>query len=59
MNKKVSILIISIILTIIVFGVSTYMQKQLVDYVPTIRCIVMRNDKEAFELVVETAKAAL
>ena len=53
MNKKVSILIISIILTIIVFGVSTYMQKQLVDYVPTIRCIVMRNDKEAFEKITE------
>ena len=44
MNKKVSILIISLFLTIIVFAISTYMQKQIVDYVPTMKCMIVNND---------------
>jgi len=51
MNKKVSILIISIILTLIVFGISTYMQKKIIDYIPTMKCIVVTEDIEAYEQI--------
>lgn len=53
MNKKVSILIISIFLTIVVFSISTYMQKQLVDYVPTMKCMIVNNDIEAYNKINE------
>lgn len=53
MNKKVSLLIISIVLTIIVFGISTYMQKKLVNYVPTMKCIILNKDIEAYEQINE------
>lgn len=53
MNKKVSLLIVSIFLTIIVFSISTYMQKKLVAYVPTIKCMVMNKEIEAFEKITE------
>lgn len=51
MNKKVSILIISIILTFIVFIISTYAQKKLINYVPTVKCIVVTEDIEAHEQI--------
>lgn len=51
MNKKASILIVSIILTLIVFGVSTYMQKRLVNYIPTMKCLIASKDIEAYEQV--------
>lgn len=53
MNKKVSLLIISIVLTTIVFGISTYMQKKLVNYVPTMKCIILNKDIEAYEQITE------
>lgn len=53
MNKKVSLLIVSLFLTIIVFSISTYLQKKLVDYVPNMKCMVVNKDIEAFELVTE------
>lgn len=53
MNRKVSLLMITILLTVIVFGISTYLQKQLVDYVPTVTCMVMKQAKEAGEMVTE------
>lgn len=53
MNKKVSLLIVSIILTIVVFSISTYMQKKLVNYVPTMKCMVIERDIEAFENITE------
>lgn len=53
MNKKVSILIISVVLTIIVFAISTYMQKKLVNYIPTVRCMTVTRDVEAFENITE------
>ena len=53
MNKKVSILIISIILTIIVFAISTYMQKKLINYVPTMKCMIVTKDIEAYEQIDE------
>ena len=51
MNKKVSILILSIVLTIIVFIISTHMQKRLVNYIPTMKCIIVTKDVEAFEKI--------
>ena len=44
MNKKVSLLILSIILAIIVFSASTYLQKKLVNYVPTMKCLMATKD---------------
>lgn len=49
MNKKVSILIITIILTMIVFSISTYLQKKLVNYIPTMKCLVATDTIEAYE----------
>jgi hypothetical protein len=40
MNKKITLLIISIILAIIVFTISTSIQKKLVNYVPTMPCYI-------------------
>ena len=51
MNKKVSLLIVSVVLTIIVFAISTYMQKKLVNYIPTMKCIVVNSDIEAYEKI--------
>lgn len=53
MNKKVSILIISIFLTIIVFAISTHIQKQLVDYIPTMKCIIITKDVDAYNQIRE------
>lgn len=51
MNKKVSILIVSVILTFIVFLISTHMQKKLINYVPTIKCLVATQSVEAYEQI--------
>ena len=48
MKNKVNILLISIVLTIIVYGISIYMQKKLVQYVPTIKCLIVTADVEAY-----------
>ena len=53
MNKKVSLLIVTTVLTIIVFSISTYMQKKLVDYIPTMRCLIVSNDINAYEQITE------
>ena len=53
MNKKVSVLIVTIVLTIIVFSISTYMQKKLVNYIPTMKCLVVLNDINAYEQISE------
>jgi Flp pilus assembly protein CpaB len=44
MNKKVSILIVSIVLAIIVFIISINAQKKLVNYIPTLQCMVATRD---------------
>ena len=49
MNRKVSLLIVTIILTIIVFVFSTYLQKKIVNYIPTMKCLVVSQDVEAYE----------
>ena len=49
MNKKVSLLIVSIILAIAAFIGSTYIQKKAVNYVPTIKCLMAKKDIEEYE----------
>ena len=47
MNKnknKIGILAVTFVLTIIVFLFSTHMQKKLIDYEPTIKCLVLNED---------------
>ena len=59
MKTKMNILIITVILTIVVFGISTYLQKKLINYEATVSCCVLTRDvaaneivdKEAFKLV--------
>ncbi|MBQ9279885.1 MAG: hypothetical protein IJ215_02400 [Clostridia bacterium] len=53
MRKKVSILTVTLIVTIIVFIISTYMQKQLINYEPTIKCLVLKENILANEAVLE------
>ncbi len=49
MNKKVSLLILSIVLAIAAFVASTYLQKKAVNYIPTIKCLVATRDIEQYE----------
>lgn len=44
MKSKMYILIIAIILAVVVFGISTYMQKKLINYEATVSCLVLNND---------------
>lgn len=53
MKIKLNILIVTIILTIIVFGISTYMQKKLINYEATVSCLVLVDDVYENELVSE------
>ena len=51
MNKKVSLLIVSVILAIVAFTVTTYLQKKAINYVPTIKCFVANKDIDEYSLV--------
>lgn len=51
MKNKINILAISITLTIIVYGISIYMQKKLVQYVPTVKCLIVTRDVEAYSQI--------
>lgn len=51
-NKK-RILVVTVILTIIVFSVSTYIQRQLIDYEAKAVCLVLNRNINAFEKVEE------
>lgn len=53
MKVKINVLIVTVILTIIVFGISTYMQKKLINYEATISCLVLTKDINENELVEE------
>lgn len=44
MNKKVSILIVSLVLAIVVFILSVNAQKKLVNYIPTLQCLIVTQD---------------
>lgn len=51
MKFKINTLIITVVLTIIVFGISTYMQKKLINYEATISCLILSEDIYENELV--------
>ncbi|MBR3280843.1 MAG: hypothetical protein IKI57_03200 [Clostridia bacterium] len=51
MNKKVSLLIISIFLAIILFIISVYIQKKAVNYVPTAECMIANKDIEEYMML--------
>lgn len=51
MKFKINTLIITIVLTIIVFSISTYMQKKLINYEATVQCLILSEDICENELV--------
>ncbi len=51
MNKKVSLLIVSVILAIVAFTVTTYLQKKAINYVPTIKCFIANKDIDEYSIV--------
>lgn len=51
MKNKVNILLISIVLTLIVYGVSIYVQKKLVQYVPTVKCLIVTEGVDAYSKI--------
>lgn len=53
MKIKINVLLITIILTIIVFGISTYTQKKLIKYEPKISCLILIEDIAENELLSE------
>ena len=53
MNRKVSILIISIILAIVVFILSINAQRKLVNYAPTIKCMIVTSDIPQYSKIEE------
>jgi Flp pilus assembly protein CpaB len=53
MNKKVSLLILSIVLAVVVFCISTYIQKKAVNFVPTLKCLVASKNIEEYTPVHE------
>lgn len=48
MNKKVSLLFVSIVLAIAAFVASTYLQKKAVNYIPTIKCLIANKDLDEY-----------
>ncbi len=55
MNKKVSIIILATFLAIIVFVVSTNLQKQLINYVPTVNCYTVTEDIDEYSKIAMTS----
>lgn len=51
MKIKINILVITVVLTIIVFSISTYMQKKLINYEATISCFILTEDINENEIV--------
>ncbi len=53
MNKKVSILIISIILAIVIFVFVVNAERKLVNYAPTIKCMIVTSDIPQYSKIEE------
>ncbi|MBQ9314714.1 MAG: hypothetical protein IJ220_06985 [Clostridia bacterium] len=51
MKMKINILIIAIILAIVLFGISTYMQKKMINYEATVSCLILAKDIAENEMV--------
>lgn len=52
-RKKISILTITFVLTIIIFAISTQIQKELINYEPQINCLILKQDIVANQKVNE------
>lgn len=48
MKKNLNLLIITVIITLIIFGLSIYLQRKIIDYEPTIKCLVATKTVDAF-----------
>ena len=44
MKNKIILLVATVILTIILFGISTYTQKKLINYEPKVSCLFLKED---------------
>lgn len=44
MKNKIIVLVTTVILTIVLFGISTYMQKKLINYEPKVSCLFLKED---------------
>lgn len=44
MKKKLSLLIVTVVMTIILFGISTFVQRKLINYEPRIKCYIAKED---------------
>lgn len=53
MKLKTSILICAFVSALIIFGISTYIQKQLIDYEAKVSCLILVEDINENELVME------
>jgi hypothetical protein len=51
MKKKISILLVTTLLTIIIFTISTYLQRKIINYEPTISCFVAINDIDQYKKI--------
>lgn len=51
MRRKISMLTIAIVLTVILFSVSTYLQRKLINYEPVTKCYVAKENIERYEKV--------
>ena len=52
-KKKISLVTVTFFLTIIIFCVSTHLQKKLIDYKPQITCLVLNQDIMANQKITE------
>lgn len=51
MKNKINVLIISIVLTVVVYTISIFMQKKLVQYVPTMKCMIATEDIDSYSKI--------
>lgn len=47
MKNKINLLALTAIITIIIFAISTHIQKELIDYDPTVTCLAFKENVEA------------
>lgn len=47
MKNKISVLLVTFVITVIVFFISTNVQKKLINYEPMINCLILNSDIEA------------
>ena len=53
MKNKITLLGLTALITLVIFFVSTYIQKQMIDYEPTISCLAFKENVEANEKITQ------